>query len=438
MILIYKLKSYMRNKNKLKFYNNGNLLFESNLSKNINDVTDNRIIGIFKSEINKLKLNECDNWQEYLIKLGYTFKKCNFCGNNATAIIKINRNEYNIDILNLEFRLNYCNNYNKTCHGAKLNPNSVAFVSKVYDLSESDALSYIKTRNKSPFYKENHKSDEDYKKSQARNIEYYINIYGDVNGIKKYNSICEKLKYSHSEQYYIDTLGEIHGKEHWANLSSLKDSMSYEFCLKKCNNDVDAAQKMYNDRLHSVNIGLSRMIERYGIIDGTIAHEKICDNAKLKMKKYFSKCKNNIDNIKFCNSVSKSSISFFDKITEILINEKILDTINESQYGIKNEKPIYNELTQTCYFYDYFIKRYNIIIEYNGVKWHPKSIDDINFKHPYNKINDAEYYYNKDLHKLNTAKKYGYNTIVIWEDDNDKINTCITEIKRIINEGKKI
>lgn len=419
-------------KNKLKFYYNGEILFESNYSGNIEELNDIQVSKIFKTAIKRRKLNGCNDWQEYLIKLGFEFNKCNFCGNNASSTIKIHKDKNNVSIINLQFRLNYCNNYLKTCPGSKLNPNSVAFVSKAFNLSDENALKYIKERNKSPFYKENHKTDEEYKSAQTRDINYYINKYGEKDGTKRYNEYSKKLKYSHSEQHYIDLLGEIKGKEHWLYLSTLKDSMSYDYCLKKCNNNIEEAKKLYEERLHSVNIGLSRMIERYGEIQGKIVHDKIKDNAKLTWKKHYLKNKDNIQNVTFYNGVSKQSILFFDEITKILLENNIIDSIENVQYGIKNEKAIYNEISQTCYFYDFFIKKLKLIIEYNGIKWHPKSIDDINFSHPYDKINNSTYYYNKDVHKLNTAKKYGYNVIVIWEDDTDKINTCIEEIKKII------
>ncbi len=419
----------------LKFYYKGDFIFDIKIKKNIYDITETKVYSyinkIFKIHINKNKINGCNNYFEFLEKIGIKLQKCNFCSDYAFLNILYGRvdNIINLDLIEYPQKF-YCKNRLKKCPGAKLNPNSIKFVSLKNNITEDEALKYIKNRNKSPFYKENFTNENEYKKSQTRDLNFYINKYGIENGNNKYNNYLKKLKYSHSEQYYIDLLGEIKGKEHQKFLSELKDNMSYNYFLKLYNNDINKAKEEYNKRKLQVVNTLQRFIERHGILIGTEKYNKKCNDYKNFITKYYGELKAN------CNNVSKSSILFFDKLKIKLINMKILNDDDIIQYGIKNEKAIHNELTGTCYFYDCYIHKYNILLEYNGIKQHPKSINDINYKHPYNKINTTEFFYKRDEHKKLTAEKYNYNIIYIQEDDKNKLNNCIKNIINIINYEK--
>jgi hypothetical protein len=415
-------------KTNLSFYYNNNFLLKINTRNDIKKLTNTDITKIFKTYIKRwLKID----YNDYLNQLGFNIKKCGFC--NGYAYINIDFEIINDDVFlkEIEYPFNhYCKNKLKNCDGAKLNPNSIKFVSISRDVSEENALKIIKERNSSPFYKENFNSDDEYKKAQTRNLAFFKDKYEEVLGNKKYEHYLKKLKYSHSEQYYIDKLGEIKGKEHWAYLSSLKDSISYNHFLNKCNGDIEQAKTLYEKRLKHVVNTLERLIERHGIEKGTYKYGEIKENSRKRLEK-----RRNEDKDSSFTYVSKSSILFFDKLKKKLLEEKIISDVDLIQYGKNNEKAIYNELSGTCYFYDCFIKKYNLIIEYNGIKWHPKSIDDVNYKQPYSKLT-TERLYLKDQHKIATAEKYKYDIIIVWEDNKNKLSDCMIKIKEIINKEK--
>ena len=98
--------------------------------------------------------------------------RCVFCGKvNQTHYPKYQISEdRQVTIVGTGYRniKKYCFDQTSDCPGKRLNPNSVEFVSKTEGLSEEEALRLIHTRNKSPFYLENHKTKHDYQKTQRQ------------------------------------------------------------------------------------------------------------------------------------------------------------------------------------------------------------------------------------------------------------------------------
>lgn len=440
---IFCKKTNKKHRITIEFYKNDEFLFNCNVSKNI-IINQNKVNSLFKSNIKKRKILNQNNHFEYLVNiLKYDLKKCNFCNNYAMTNILTNIIDYKVHIIGIEHPQHYyCALRENNCPGKKLNPNSTEFVSKKWNISLDDALIFIKKRNKSPFYIENHKSDEDYRKSQSRDLNFFISkSKNKEEGKNKYEIFLKNMKYCHSEQYYIDKMGECEGKKHWLYLNSIKDSMSYSYFKKLYNNDEEKAKIEYDKRIESVKTTLNNMILRHGNING---HKKFND--------YIQKCKdrnkniilkqikeNGIENISGFKqyNVSKSSMVFFNKLVDKLKELNIIINDNEIFYGPGNEKALYNEITTTCYYYDFFFKKYRLLIEYNGIRYHPKSANDINFKHPFDKVNTTEWHYNKDQHKKYTAEKYNYNIIYVWEDDKQKLENCIKEIEKIIRKNEK-
>lgn len=67
--------------------------------------------------------------------------------------------------------------------------------------------------------------------------------------------------------------------------------------------------------------------------------------------------------------------------------------------------------------YDFFIKELKIIVEYNGVKFHPKSIDDPVFVPIFKNQGTTEEIWIRDNNKIELAKNAGYEVIVCWNDN---------------------
>lgn len=83
-------------------------------------------------------------------------------------------------------------------------------------------------------------------------------------------------------------------------------------------------------------------------------------------------------------------------------------------YMDKNEFGIMCIETKEYFLYDFRYK--NIIIEYNGVKFHAKTADDPNFRNPYKPELTSEEVFSRDERKKLAAIKRGFNICVIWND----------------------
>ena len=71
----------------------------------------------------------------------------------------------------------------------------------IFTYGGSKSNNFILDRNKSPFYKNNHKSEDEYRIFQSRSKESYINKYGDAEGNIKYNSFLNKIREKNQESY---------------------------------------------------------------------------------------------------------------------------------------------------------------------------------------------------------------------------------------------
>ena len=82
--------------------------------------------------------------------------------------------------------------------------------------------------------------------------------------------------------------------------------------------------------------------------------------------------------------------------------------------------------------YDVFVKEKNLIIEYNGTYWHfdPKVYD----KNHYDKSSGKYAYeiWERDKIKMENAKKYGYNVLVIWEKEWQSSSDKVEYIKKLL------
>ena len=78
------------------------------------------------------------------------------------------------------------------------------------------------------------------------------------------------------------------------------------------------------------------------------------------------------------------------------------------------------------YFYDFCLKPLKIIVEYNGIYFHPRNREDWRRKDL--TFDEA---LAKDLRKISFIEDLGYKVFVIWEDDDIE-----TKINEVINYAK--
>lgn len=118
-------------------------------------------------------------------------------------------------------------------------------------------------------------------------------------------------------------------------------------------------------------------------------------------------------------AVSNESSVFFEKILESVPTLR-----DEALYG-KAELSLKNQLK--TYKYDFTIPSKKLIIEYNGIAWHPKS-PDADWKHPFG-LFTAKEKFEYDLTKQQFAESLGYRVINVFSDDD-----CDAAIDNITKE----
>lgn len=195
--------------------------------------------------------------------------------------------QYNGETLLLEYsKCNECSLQNK------INPNSVKGLRLLYkqlsDWSDDEIKSLIRQRNKSPFYKENYKSEEDYKTYQSHSMvsDAEKKLWHEKR-IKTYN----ENKQSFIEQYGIDS---------WKNLmKETKDSMSLKFFIEKYG-DNKLARLKHEERCQGVAYISPN---EYSSIEDKIRHIEINSNIRSK-DDFLSHVSNNISDRTICAKYS--------------------------------------------------------------------------------------------------------------------------------------
>jgi hypothetical protein len=346
--------------------------------KSLDNYSTKKMDNALKTSLKRIFKIDIDDYikQEYNIEI----KNCAFCHEKSVFDIvydlKPYKESYMIYISDISYDKLYCYSKNKNCDGRKYNPNSIDFVSKVYSLSDEEALKYIHSRNKSPFYECNHDNKEEYRKYQSIKDRFD----GDAgDGDDRYATFIKNLKYSKTINYYIEKYGKDDGERIWYDIQSKKDSMSFKFFLKKNNNDYKKSLIEYKERLKLANV----------------ARGYNC---------FYSK---------------ESFILFNDVVKQINLNvESII--FGENEYFIE----YYDELLMKNrkYFYDFTDLKNRIIIEYNGLNWHPNKEKMTSEKydawyHPFDKTIDRTSLEKKDIHKKKVAEDNNFDVLILWNTE---------------------
>jgi hypothetical protein len=190
-----------------------------------------------------------------------------------------------------------------------------------------------------------------------------------------------------------------------------------EYYLAKGLSLEDASAALFERQIKN---GLNYYINKYGIDRGTLKYKERI----LKYGKQIKTLRSEFpEKWKTSNKrYSDSSKRFFDSLIDEVDYLKTL-----TLYYANNEHFIYDTLNKKIYFYDFYIKELNIIIEYHGIVWHPRKRIQEGWLHPYTK-ETSEKYYDLDIHKKLLSNNAGIDVITIFEDE------IITHRKSIIDE----
>lgn len=201
---------------------------------------------------------------------------------------------------------------------------------------------------------------------------------------------------------------------------AIKDRISdttIQYYINK-GHDEETAKKMLHDRQSTFK--LEKCIQKYGQEEGN----------KIWLERQFKWQKSLIDNGNIKCGYSRISQELFQE----LLKYYYIDDIANVYYAVKNHEHYISKKGVGFFSYDFTDISKKKIIEYNGDQYHanPKLYKADDFPHPYYKENGptALDIWKKDNIKLNLAKEYGFDILVVWDSEykknkNETIKKCL-------------
>lgn len=135
---------------------------------------------------------------------------------------------------------------------------------------------------------------------------------------------------------------------------------------------------------------------------------------------------------------NKGTHSYASKESLILVDRLLNDfpeLVEHRLYYFSNPHEYVLNSNGNKYCYDFTIKNLNLMIEYNGTKWHPKSRTDEEFRPIFESQGTRESIFDRDQHKKEIAELNGFTVLYCWSDnvenDYEKIKS---EIQNRLNK----
>ncbi len=304
--------------------------------------------------------------------------------------------------------------------------------------------------------KEGKKKYKEYCKSKSHSLENYIRRHGEEEGKKKYKEYWENTNFSTSIEAFMRRHGNEDGqKKHIEFCEKMSRYFSGELC-----EDKEKYKEMVKRRSKSIaqndyprdNNSLQSCIKRYGESEGLIRYKQlikkqkenndICIEKWLKLgfsekdAKVIVKNKQAERTVK-CGKASKISLVFFEKFIDALKKEfKIED--NDYYIGVGNSKEYYINNKGKIFLYDFAVPKLNLIVEFHGICFHPKTPEDnielFPFFETQQQVQEA---LEKDqLKKWVALERNFFNYFTVFEDEN--YEDTITNIMTSLKENKNV
>lgn len=272
-----------------------------------------------------------------------------------------------------------------------------------------------------------------YRKGNSNRWEYYITKINPSTGKLFTENEARENVAKKQQKFYVRMWDSIKNKE-----GVFFYNTSLEYYINKGMSSSEATKALHE---RQSTFSLKKCIEKYGKEDGikkfnarqekwqsTLNNKSDIEKAEIYKKK-----------LKNFKRYSKSSIDLFKNVQKKLEDEGVILTF----YMGENEKFIW-DVNGKIYFYDLYVKEMKLIVEYNGVVFHPKpnlSYDELlEWKSPLSNMNGEEIL-SKDRLKETLALNSGYDFITLWEDDVNAeqylYDTIITKLNNIDNERTK-
>jgi hypothetical protein len=197
-----------------------------------------------------------------------------------------------------------------------------------------------------------------------------------------------------------------------------------KYWIERGYSEVDAKEKL---SYRQNTISLSKYVKRYGDELGLIKYKKRIDEISYTSSRdfYVDKYGDETGNLIYNEILSKRTVGFNKSSKEAFLfllpiykfirNEGI--EISDVYWGVGSSNEWFIKNDKSIFFYDFFIKPLNIIIEYHGVAFHPKRGDE-NWISPHGVKYDFKI--KIDDIKRELAVNSGFDYLYVYSDDNLK------------------
>lgn len=176
--------------------------------------------------------------------------------------------------------------------------------------------------------------------------------------------------------------------------------------IDKCKNDLDS------------------LIDRHGDDEGYKIYVK-------RINKYKESMKKNLPFKRVGGYVSKESLRFFIPLYKYC--RKIGISRNEIYFGINGSREFFirkPQIKNEGYFVDFCVPSLKIVVEYNGVFWHPKP--GCEWKNTFISYDNAVF---RDQSVKMLCERRGFDFIVVWSDE--CLEDQLKKIKKVIYDKKQ-
>lgn len=334
---------------------------------------------------------------------------------------------------------------------------------------------------------------EQYLNAKIHTLEFYRLKFGDEEGKKRYNQVCQSrgegntlegqiqkygteegtkrhkkmnLLRAHTLENFIRKHGEKKGKEMYELTMSKKGLTLKRFQNKYGNKIGKEKWKEWKEkcvsteenfiRRHGETLGKQKwqefkekcscsqenFIKKYGKEEGTKKYKQFCKRSANTKENFirtygleegtqrWKKYKNSNAGYK----ASKESLEFFEYVTIHLLRKGF--DFDDIFYGVKNSFEYKIEDGKKLHSYDYTILSLKIIFEYNGSHVHPSKeklteSEWNDWKAAWSGLT-ADEKYEIDQNKIRIAENQGFTVMEIWDYENseESLEKCI----KLINE----
>lgn len=242
-------------------------------------------------------------------------------------------------------------------------------------------------------------------------LENMITKYGKEEGTIRYNNCIDKRKDSNTLDGYIKRYGEEQGTIMHTNfISHMENIHTLESHIERYGKEEGTIRYNETSRKKSYSSTIDFYIEKYGETEGTIKFNERQEKWQTSLNK--TMVNSRTPNKRF--RASKESLAFLIPIYKFIRKNGIN---KENIYiGAGGRREYIKTYKSTIVAYDFVVEPLKLVIEYDGAAFHPKSINEENWIHPYHK-EGPEQYYIKDQEKKEFMVNKGFKYFVIRSDD---------------------